>query len=404
MLERVLAAGFEVSFFARRPEVVRDVQALGAAGTPSLASLASTTDAVVVCVYTDQQVLDVCTGDKGLLAALRPGGVLVIHSTCNPDTPARLAHQGQDRGVRVLDAAFSGGPADAAAGRITLLVGGDPEALEAARAPLASYADPILHIGGLGDGQRVKLVNNALFGANVALVAEAERVARDLGIDPVKALDAISHCSGDSYALGAARALGSSAGLKEAAGRYIVKDVATAQDLADAAGTDLGLLAAVAGGSGLSASPSPGARELWDIEQIKQLKARYFRYLDTKDWDGFRDLFTDDCEHYLPQDSETRFQTNDEYFGSLIQWLAKSVTTHHGHTPEITLLSETEAEGVWAMHDYVQADGARGRLSIKGYGHYIETYRKCPDGRWRISSKRNDRLRVDQAPWTLTES
>jgi hypothetical protein len=63
-----------------------------------------------------------------------------------------------------------------------------------------------------------------------------------------------------------------------------------------------------------------------------------------------------------------------------------------------------EAEGVWAMFDYVQIEGANGRTSIKGYGHYYETYRKCDDGKWRISSKRNTRLRLDEVPWTLPDT
>jgi hypothetical protein len=149
-----------------------------------------------------------------------------------------------------------------------------------------------------------------------------------------------------------------------------------------------------------TATAEPGVRELWDIQQIQQLKARYFRFLDTKDWDGFRGLFTDDCVHYLPVESGQRFQTNEEYFASTIPSLADAVTVHHGHMPEITLLSETEAEGVWAMHDYVQAQRPDRTISIMGYGHYIETYRKCADGQWRISSKRNERLRVDQVPLT----
>ena len=140
-----------------------------------------------------------------------------------------------------------------------------------------------------------------------------------------------------------------------------------------------------------------------DIEAIKQLKARYFRFLDTKDWAAFRDLFTGDCKHFLPADSPVEFMTNDDYFAMTETLLTPGVTTHHGHTPEITLISETEAEGIWAMHDYVQTAPASGRVSIMGYGHYVETYRKCPDGKWRISSKSNERLRVDQVPWTLPE-
>jgi hypothetical protein len=145
----------------------------------------------------------------------------------------------------------------------------------------------------------------------------------------------------------------------------------------------------------------PTVEMLWDVEQIKQLKARYFRFLDTKDWVAFRDLFTDDCRHFLPQESAVPFMTNRDYFAMNEALLTPGVTTHHGHMPEITMLSDTEAEGIWAMFDYVQVDPPSGRVSIMGYGHYIETYRKGEDGRWRISSKRNERLRLDHVPWTV---
>ncbi|WP_285223262.1 NAD(P)-binding domain-containing protein [Frankia sp. AgPm24] len=246
MLEQVVRAGHEVSFHARRPEVAREVAVCGATSVASPAELGAALDVAVVCVFSDAQVHEVCGGDDGLLATLPAGSTLVVHTTCSPETPTELARVGQARGVSVLDAGFSGGPADAAAGRVTLLVGGEVAVLERVRPVLASYASPILHVGGLGDGQRVKLVNNALFGANVALVAEAERLAEELGIDPARALEAIGHCSGASYALGTVRAAGSSAGLHAAAGRYIAKDVATAKELAAAAGTHLGLLATAA--------------------------------------------------------------------------------------------------------------------------------------------------------------
>ena len=87
---------------------------------------------------------------------------------------------------------------------------------------------------------------------------------------------------------------------------------------------------------------------------------------------------------------------NEEYFADLKVNLGSGVTTHHGHMPEITLLNDHEAEGIWAMFDYVQVEPTTGNpINIKGYGHYIETYRKGDDGAWRISSKRNVRQRVD---------
>lgn len=144
-----------------------------------------------------------------------------------------------------------------------------------------------------------------------------------------------------------------------------------------------------------------GMTRLADLEAIKQLKARYFRFTDAKDWPAFRDLFTDDCKHYLPQGSATPFMTNDQYFETMETMLANGVTTHHGHMPEITFHGDDEAEGIWSMHDYVQVQTPRGRVSLKGYGYYHETYRRCGDGQWRISSKRNERLRQDEVPWTL---
>jgi hypothetical protein len=139
------------------------------------------------------------------------------------------------------------------------------------------------------------------------------------------------------------------------------------------------------------------------IEEIKQLKARYFRLIDTKDWEAFRDVFTDDCRHYYVQtDGEETFHSNDDYFPMMQATLDNGVTTHHGHTPEIRLTSPTEAEGIWAMFDYVQTQAPQGPVGLQGYGHYFETYRKCDDGKWRMSSKRNVRLRVDDVP-TLPE-
>jgi 3-hydroxyisobutyrate dehydrogenase-like beta-hydroxyacid dehydrogenase len=383
MLERLRAAGHEVSFRARRPEVIAHAEGLGAAPAADFADR----DAVVICVYSDEQVREVAAE---VTATMRPGATLVNHTTGSPATVALLAGEAAGRGVRVLDAALSGGPADVRAGRLTLLIGGEGAVLSGVRPALASYAGQIIHVGALGDGQRVKLVNNALFAAQVALVAEAERVAGSLGVDPGTALDAIQHCSADSRVLRTVLAVGSSARMRELAGKFIDKDIAMVEQVARETGVELGRLGALPG-------------RLADLEAIKQLKARYFRFIDTKDWAAFRDLFTEDCKHWLPQDSDVPFMTNDEYFAMNEALLSTGVTTHHGHMPEISFLSDTEAEGIWAMADYVQIAPPSGRVSIKGYGHYFETYRRCDDGKWRISSKRNERLRLDHVPWTLDD-
>jgi 3-hydroxyisobutyrate dehydrogenase-like beta-hydroxyacid dehydrogenase len=382
MLKQLRDAGHDVCFRARRPEVIAHAATLGATVAADFADR----DVVIICVYSDDQVRQV---GPDILATMKPGSTLVNHTTGSPTTVAWLAAEASPHGVRVLDAAISGGPTDIGVGNLTLLVGGDEAVLEDVRPALASYGDPILHVGQLGDGQRIKLVNNALFGAQVALVAEAERLAEGLGVDQVKALEAIQQCSGDSRVLRTVVAVGSSARMQELAGRFIAKDVAVVEEVAGEMGVGLGRL---------------GTRfnRLADIEEIKQLKARYFRFIDTKDWEAFRDLFTDDCKHYLPQESPVPFMSNEEYFATNEELLTPGVTTHHGHMPEITILSDTEAKGIWAMFDYVQIEPPSGRVSIMGYGHYFETYRKGDDGKWRISSKHNQRLRLDHVPWTLS--
>jgi uncharacterized protein (TIGR02246 family) len=128
-----------------------------------------------------------------------------------------------------------------------------------------------------------------------------------------------------------------------------------------------------------------------DIEAIKQLKARYFRTMDTKDWAGMRRLFTDNVVMDTTASGGGIVTGADDFMGFLEETLADAVTVHHGHMPEITLTSPTTAAGIWALHDeIVWADGTR----MQGDGHYHETY-ELAEGEWRISSSTLTRLRMD---------
>jgi 3-hydroxyisobutyrate dehydrogenase-like beta-hydroxyacid dehydrogenase len=142
----------------------------------------------------------------------------------------------------VLDAPVSGGPHDIAAGTVTVFVGGDDEAVQRARPLLSSYADPVLHVGPTGFGQRVKLVNNTLFAAQIGIVAEAVGLAARLGVDEAALLSALPHGSGTSRALDSIARVGSAARFIAAVGEFIGKDVAVVRATAADLGTDLGLL------------------------------------------------------------------------------------------------------------------------------------------------------------------
>jgi uncharacterized protein (TIGR02246 family) len=128
-----------------------------------------------------------------------------------------------------------------------------------------------------------------------------------------------------------------------------------------------------------------------DIEAIRQLKARYFRTLDTKDWAAMRQVFTDDAVMDTLASGGTVVTGADEIMPFLLGVIGDVVTVHHGHTPEIELTSATTATGIWAMEDMLRWPDGR---EMHGYGHYHETYEKA-GGAWRIKTLTLTRLRTD---------
>ncbi|MGB3413449.1 MAG: nuclear transport factor 2 family protein [Microbacteriaceae bacterium] len=138
-----------------------------------------------------------------------------------------------------------------------------------------------------------------------------------------------------------------------------------------------------------------------DIEEIKGLKAKYFRYIDTKQWTALRSLFSDDARYeglWATAEGPDAFVANIQRNLS-----AETFSAHYGFMPEIVALDRDTARGIWAMQDYllwpvdskkylgVSVPGQRG---VRGYGHYEEEYRR-ENGVWKISFLRLSRLRLD---------
>ena len=127
-----------------------------------------------------------------------------------------------------------------------------------------------------------------------------------------------------------------------------------------------------------------------DIEAIKQLKARYFRLLDTKQWDAWAGLFSADFTAlYQGPHPDIHYASAAELVGSNRELLADVPTVHHGHTPEITLTGPDSATGIWAMYDRVELPGN----AFEGYGHYHEEYRRV-GGEWKIRRIVLKRLKI----------
>jgi len=133
------------------------------------------------------------------------------------------------------------------------------------------------------------------------------------------------------------------------------------------------------------------------IEEVKRLKARYFRCVDTKDWEGFKSLFSPDAVFDISQDVPGAVLIGPEKIAQAASVpLTGCVSVHHGHCPEIEITSPTTATGIWAMQDILRwaADSATPNRWLHGYGHYVENYERI-DGRWHIKTMKLTRLRVD---------
>ena len=137
------------------------------------------------------------------------------------------------------------------------------------------------------------------------------------------------------------------------------------------------------------------------IEAIKQLKARYFRCMDTKDWAGLTAVFAPDAELDMRGEAADKSKAADGLvvggakIGAFIRnAVIDLVTVHHGHMPEIEITSATTAKGIWAMEDILRWPDGASIKTLRGHGHYHETYRRLDDG-WRIQTSTLTRLRLD---------
>jgi hypothetical protein len=143
---------------------------------------------------------------------------------------------------------------------------------------------------------------------------------------------------------------------------------------------------------------------LQDIEAIKQLKARYFRFVDTKQWDRWGELFTEDAVLDVPVNRAEPLVGRRAITDRVRRNLNAMVTIHHGHMPEIEILGSDRARGIWPMYDRLltttsqfTADRAAPGFGprYEGFGHYVEEYAKAESGSWRIARCTLRRLHLE---------
>ena len=193
--------GFALQVHTRSRTAERAADLEGAVSCASPASVAQNVDVLLVCVSDDSAVEEVLFGADGAAASLRKGCVVLDCSTISPATAIACAERLANAGVHYLDAPVTGGSEGAVAGTLTLLVGGEAEALDRARPLLEVIGSSIHHFGSVGMGQQVKAVNQVLVAGSYAAVAEAIALGQRLQLPMDAVVTALKQGAAGSWAL-----------------------------------------------------------------------------------------------------------------------------------------------------------------------------------------------------------
>jgi 3-hydroxyisobutyrate dehydrogenase len=198
MTRHLVEAGHTVTVASRSPGPVDEAVGFGAVAGDSPGAVAEASEVTILCVPNSPEVEQVV---DGMLPSLGPGKTVVDCSTIDPDVERAQHERVAATGAAYLDAPLSGGTAGAQAGTLTLMVGGTAEVLSESEPALSPFAGLIVHVGGPGMGQVVKLCNNLIYAAQMLATAEATALAERSGADPAKLHEVLVHATGDCVAV-----------------------------------------------------------------------------------------------------------------------------------------------------------------------------------------------------------
>lgn len=191
MALNLLAAGYPLAVYARRPEAALPLAERGAVVCQTPRAVAERADVVFTVVSDTPDVEAVVLGADGVILGARPGTVVVDMSTVSPSATRRIAAALAEKGIEMLDAPVSGGEAGAVAGTLSIMVGGPAEVYAQVLPLLQVLGRNIVHVGDHGAGQVAKLCNQVVVAETIAGVAEALLLARRAGVDPAKVREAL---------------------------------------------------------------------------------------------------------------------------------------------------------------------------------------------------------------------
>ena len=199
-LARRLMLSHKLHVLDLRPDVVQGFTDKGAIPAQNGAALAQACDIVLMCLPRSSNVREAIFGPGGLAEGLEPGKILVDQTSGDPDETRAMAAELAEKGITLIDAPVSGGPAGADAGTIAIMVGGPMEAFEKVKPYFESISPNVMHCGDIGNGHVVKIVNNTIAACNRLAMYEAVAVGKKYGLTLQTMSDVINKSSGRSGA------------------------------------------------------------------------------------------------------------------------------------------------------------------------------------------------------------
>ncbi|KAF0994928.1 NAD(P)-dependent oxidoreductase [Geobacillus sp. TFV-3] len=201
MASRLLEAGFNVTVYNRTPEKAAPLLELGARQAETVAELAGESDVICTCLSMPDDVIEVYTGEGGVLSAARPGTICLDFTTVGPKTSRFVARRADEHGVDYLDTPVSGGPEGAEQGALTIMVGGAKEAWERVRPLLSVLGKTVEYLGESGAGSAAKVINQYLVAVHSVAAAEAMVAGVAYGLHAGKLYRLLKESYGDSRML-----------------------------------------------------------------------------------------------------------------------------------------------------------------------------------------------------------
>lgn len=203
MCRNLRKAGYEVTAYARRPEVLAEVAKDGVLPAGSPKEVAARSEAVLTMLPDSPEVRAVVLGPDGVLEGARPGSILIDLSSIAPAAAKEVAAALKAKGVRMLEAPVSGGQPGAIAGTLSIMVGGDPADFAECLPVLQAMGKSVVRVGELGAGNTAKLANQIIVALNLAALGEAFVLATKAGVDPEVVYQAIRGGLAGSHAMDA---------------------------------------------------------------------------------------------------------------------------------------------------------------------------------------------------------